>query len=331
MADTRLRELLESEGRRVSLTPGASERMFDRRDRRDRRRRLVTIAEGLAISAGIIALIVVALPRGDRDATVATDPAMVAGTYRMHLTDRDPGVAELGLAGEYELRLAEDGSMVLLSPPDVDMPGPPIGFAIAGQQLTTDLLAGLGCGDTGTYGWSREADVLRLAPVDDDCAVRSTVLSTHPWAEISTPTSPYALQGEWRATFTCEAMVATVDAADVPSSSEASWREANAEEMGSPDPEDPCAGAAPLRSYTLRFAGDRLQIFDNGPGEGFDGRYLLEGNVLTIRDPRTRNIDGAYRLDVEVGEGTLTFQLLDQGASDPWFLATWQVAPFEAI
>ena len=112
---------------------------------------------------------------------------------------------------------------------------------------------------------------------------------------------------------------------------EASWGRANADALGSPDPEDPCAGSPLIQTYTLRFAGDRLQIFDRGPDEGFDGRYVLEDDILTIRDPRTRNIDGAYRLSVEIGEDSLTFRLLDEGASDPWFLATWQVAPFEAI
>jgi hypothetical protein len=58
---------------------------------------------------------------------------------------------------------------------------------------------------------------------------------------------------------------------------------------------------------------------------------VLDGDVLTIRDPRTRNIAGGYRLRVAIGDGTLTFTLLDRGATDPWFVSTWQVAPFERI
>jgi hypothetical protein len=35
-------------------------------------------------------------------------------------------------------------------------------------------------------------------------------------------------------------------------------------------------------------------IFDGRP-EGFDGRYELDGDVLTIRDPRRANINGEYQ------------------------------------
>lgn len=331
MADPRVRDALETESRRVSLEPGAAERLFDRQDLRERRRRLVTIAEGLAIAAGIVALVLIALPRGERDEPVATDPAVVAGTYVTRLSDRDAAVARSGLAGSYELRLSEDGSVTILSPPDVGLPGPPIGFTVAGDRLTTDLLVGRGCDVPGTYGWSREAGVLSLDPVEEPCELRSAILATARWTETSPPVSPDALQGEWTAAFTCEEMVATVVDAPVPPRVETSWRRSNAEVLGSPDPEEPCAASPPIQTYTLRFAGDRLQIFDRGPDEGFDGRYVLEGDVLTIRDPRTNNIDGAYRLRVEIGEDSLTFRLLDEGASDPWFLATWQVAPFDAI
>jgi hypothetical protein len=68
-------------------------------------------------------------------------------------------------------------------------------------------------------------------------------------------------------------------------------------------------------------------IFDGRP-EGFDGRYELDGDVLTIRDPRRANINGEYQVRVEFGANTLTFELLGDGAADPFFTATWETAPF---
>jgi hypothetical protein len=69
-------------------------------------------------------------------------------------------------------------------------------------------------------------------------------------------------------------------------------------------------------------------IFGPDRSEGFDGRYDLDGDVLTIRDPRTGNINGEYRLRVTVGADALAFELLGDAASDPFFTATWEAAPF---
>ena len=57
MSDVRLRDELEREGRRVSLEPGASERMFERRERRDRRRRAGAVTVAIALAAGVFALL----------------------------------------------------------------------------------------------------------------------------------------------------------------------------------------------------------------------------------------------------------------------------------
>ena len=331
MGDLRLRDALEGEGRRVTLEPGAAERMFERRVRRDRRRRAGAAGVGLALVGVVVAVLLTALPGRDGEREIVTGPSAVAGVYVTRLPADDPEVERLGLAGRYELRLRADGSLAILSPPDVDLPGPPIAFTVTGRRFTTDLLVGLGCDAPGTYRWALAGGDLTFSPVDDPCAVRSTVLATRAWTDTEAEPDADALQGEWRATFTCEQMVATVEAAGVARRGEAFWRRANADALGSPDEQDPCAGSPAELTYTLRFASDRLQIFDRGPAEGFDGKYELDGDVLTIRDPRTRNIDGGYRLNVEIGSDSLTFRLLGRGASDPWFLATWQVAPFVAI
>jgi hypothetical protein len=285
---------------------------------------------GLGLAAAVVAAVVVALPQRERPADVL-GPDAVAGRYVTRLPARAPDVERLGLAGRYELRLGADGALTLVGPFDVGMPGPPISFGVEGRTFTTDLLVGQGCDSPGTYRWSLEDGLLRFTPVDDRCDVRSTVLATRPWSAVAAAAPGDALQGEWTAAYPCKDMVAAVVRAPVSPHDEAFWRHANAERYGSPRADDPCAGSAPEITHTLRFAGDRLQIFDDGPAEGFDGRYRLDGDVLTIRDRRTRNIDGGYRLRVDIGGDSLSFTLLDRGASDPWFVSTWQVAPFVRV
>jgi hypothetical protein len=328
MTDLLLREDLERESQRVTLAPGAAERMFERRDRRDRRRRAATVVVGLALMAGVIALVVTAFPGRNRDRDVVTGPSSVAGTYETRLPSRDPDVTRLGVAGQFRLRLTEGGVLELNGPWNVDLPGPPVTFSIAGHELTTDLLVGHGCETEGAYRWTLAEGALTLSPLDDPCPLRSVLLGTGPWTETPTRPAPDALQGDWTATYTCEEMVAAVERSAGTAANVDQWFRDSAEMLGSPDPLDPCAAAPPPLASTLRFTGDRILIFDTGGVEGFDGRYELHGDVLTIRDPRTRNIDGAYQLRVQITPEALTFKLLGEGGNDAWFVSTWEVAPF---
>jgi hypothetical protein len=327
MTDFGLRERLERESHRVSLAPGASDRMFERRARRERRRRAGTAAVGLALAASVVALMISTLSGRDVERDVITDASVVAGTYETRLPSRDPDVARLGVEGFFDLTLSGEGNLELNGPWDVDLPGPPTTFAIDGDELTTDLLVGFGCESNGTYRWALDDGELTLTPFDDACELRSVLLGTRRWTAFDPGPPADALQGDWTARYTCEAMVAAVDRSASPPDAVAFWRGGIAESLGSPDPEDPCAGSPPPLSSTLRFTGDRLLIFDGRP-EGFDGRYELNGDVLTIRDPRTGNITGEYQLRVEITSDTLAFKLLGEGAADPWFTGTWEVAPF---
>ena len=128
MSDLRLRDELERESHRVSLPPHASERMFERRDRRDRRRRAGVVVVGLALLAGVIVIVLSAAPRGEEEPRPAAPTGVVAGTYEARLPPRDPDVTRLGLAGIYELRLGADGTVRMMSPRDVDLPGAPVTF-----------------------------------------------------------------------------------------------------------------------------------------------------------------------------------------------------------
>jgi hypothetical protein len=327
MPELGLRDQLEHESHRVSLAPGAADRMFGRRARRERRRRAATAVVGLALAAGVVALLVTALPVRERKREVITDVNAVAGTYETRLPSRDQDVARLDVGGFFHLTLTADGDLELNGPWDVNLPGPPTTFSVDGDELTTDLLVGFGCETDGTYRWGLDDGELSLTPLGETCELRGVLLGTRPWTAFDPGPPLDALQGDWTATYTCEEMVASVDRSEAPADDVAVFLEANAELLGSPEPDDPCAGSPPMLSSTFRFTDDRLLIFDGRP-EGFDGRYELEGDVLTIRDPRVGNINGDYQVRVEIGADTLTFELLGDGATDAFFTATWETAPF---
>jgi hypothetical protein len=327
MSDVRLRDQLERESHRVSLHDGAVDRMFERRARRERRRRAGTAVVGLALAAAVVALVVTSLPGSDRERKLITDASAVAGTYETRLPSRDPDVARLNVGGFFDLTLTGNGSLELNGPWDVDLPGPPTTFSIEGDELTTDLLVGFGCQTEGTYRWSLEEGQLTLTALADTCELRAVLLGTRSWTAVDPGPPPDALQGDWTAAYTCEEMMAAVERSEASEANIAGFFAANAELLGSSDPDDPCAGSPPPLSNTFRFTGDRLLIFDGRP-EGFDGRYELDGDVLTVRDPRTGNIQGEYQVRVTFGDDVLRFELLGGAAADPFFTGAWETAPF---
>jgi hypothetical protein len=49
---------------------------------------------------------------------------------------------------------------------------------------------------------------------------------------------------------------------------------------------------------------------------------------MTIRDAGTDNINGSYELKFRLDKDRLSFRLLGRGATDPFFVATWESGPF---
>lgn len=121
-------------------------------------------------------------------------------------------------------------------------------------------------------------------------------------------------------------MVRTVRRAAIAPRDEKFWSR-HSGELGS-DPNDPCRGAPDPITFTLRFDRGRLLIYGPDGREGFDGGYEVHGDVMTIRDAGTSNIDGSYELKFHLNKDQASFQLLGRGATDPFFVATWQSAPF---
>jgi hypothetical protein len=328
-----LRERLELESHRVSLAPGADERMFERRDRRDRRRRFGTVALGLALVVAVVALVVTTLPRSSQRHRVPASPTSVIGTYTTRLLDLDPDVSRLGLKGEYVVRFDEDGEITLSGPLRTeDLPLPLSTFSATDREFVTDLLVGKGCAAEGTYRWSIRNGLLTLVPVADPCELRSVILATRPWVLATPRPAADVLQGDWVATFTCETIVRAVQRAPVPSHDERFWLRVQARELGSPDPADPCVGTPPPLSHTFRFSDGRLQIFDPPGVLGFDGIYEITGDLLTLRDRGQDNIEGtAYRVAFHIEGDRLTFDLLGRGGTDPFFVGAWESAEFVRV
>ncbi len=114
----------------------------------------------------------------------------------MTLSASDPGVAGLGMAGDWTMRLGA-GSTIDLSPPAGFRPPSgraPDGYVHAevGASFVTTLFArdfAAPCAGPGTYAWMINGDHLTFTTVDDTCDARRTLLTTRPWS-IATTSDP---------------------------------------------------------------------------------------------------------------------------------------------
>ena len=331
MAD--LHDLLERESERYTLSAGASERMFERGRRRARNRRLATIGVGAVLFLAIVAILRSSLPGVEREprpaVPIPVTPRSVAGTYEVRLTAADPRVRLLDMAGRFEMRLGPNGTLELISPRGFDLPGEPVTFEITKGRLTTDVLVGSECEEPGTYGVSLEAGVLSFVSIEESCELRRIMLASRPWTVVGSEAISDRLEGAWTATFSCERMVRAVREAPVAADVEAFWKAAVADASGSDDLTDPCQAVPEPLVYVFRFADGRLQVFDPPDlREGFDGSYVVRGDVITISDGSDRNIEGRYRVAFRIEGDRVSFDLIGRGASDAFFVATWESAPF---
>jgi hypothetical protein len=327
-----LRALLEREGERVSLPPDAADRMFERGRRRVRNRKVAALCVAAALFVAVLVIVRSSLPSG-RPEPARPRPITarsIAGTYTVRLRASNGHVDRLGLEGPYSMQLRANGSLLIIGPHKVDFPWNPATFAVSRGVLTTDAFVGTsdpdqGCRAPATYRVAAGAASLTLTPVEEPCRFRTAILATRPWIAVSS-NSYGRFQGQWTATFSCERMVGTVRAAAIAPRHEAAWFQGSGE-LGS-DPKDPCRGAPDPITFTLRFDRGRLLIYGPDGSEGFDGGYEVHGNIMTIRDAGTDNINGSYDVRFRVNNDRVSFQLLGRGATDPFFVATWESAPF---
>jgi len=325
-----MRSWLERESERVALPADAADRVFERGRRRARNRRAAALSVSALLFLVVVSIIRAAAPDREPQPAVPTptSPGSVAGSYSVVLSETSDAIRRLGVGGNYTMRLDPDGDLELSGPKAFDLPGGPMTFDVQRGRFTTDAFVGTRCDSPGTYRVTLGGGLLTLVPVDDQCEVRRVLLASDPWTKEAGASPTDRLEGDWTATFSCNQMVRAVRRAPVVPGSETFWLQATGRERGSADPDDPCAGSDDLVAFTFRFEDGRLLIFDRGLVEGFDGRYELQGNRITFRDGSDENIDGRYRAGFVLRDDRLTFDLLGRAGADPFFVATWESAPF---
>ncbi len=193
-----VKRALEREGERFELAPGGLERLFDRRSRKQRNQRIGAAAAALVIAGAGIWLAVVGLGGLGTETRPAATPTPaprelypeIAGTYTVRLSNEDPQVQELGLAGPYTMRLLPDGVMLLSIPEGLgeggfggEGPSPSgISFRLSGNQFTTNAFVNFTCpGSVGVYRWELDGDRLTFAPLQEECEIRRVLFSSEPW------------------------------------------------------------------------------------------------------------------------------------------------------
>jgi hypothetical protein len=330
-----LRSLLEREGELVALPPDAADRMFERGRKRERNRRVRALGVGAVLFLAVLVIVRSSLPNADRPEPARPrpiTPRSIAGMYTVRLPASNGQVDRMGLEGSYSMQLRPNGSLLLIGPHKVDFPWNPATFEISRGVLTTDAFVGTsdpdpdqGCSARATYRVERGAGSLTFTPVEEPCRFRAAILATAPWTAVSNHPSG-RFQGDWTTTFSCERMVRAVRRAPISPRDEAFWLR-HSGELGS-DPNDPCSEGSDPITFTLRFDRGRLLIYGPDGNEGFDGGYEVHGEIMTIRDAGMDNIDGSYELRFRLSRDRVSFLLLGRGATDPFFVATWQSAPF---
>jgi len=189
-----VKRALEDAGKRFELAPGGLDRLLDRRSRRQRNRRIGAVVVALVIgTAGIGGTVLTLRGLGDhtRPATTSSiGPSpqrypQIAGTYTLTLSNDDPRVQELGLAGRFTMMLLPDGVMLLSVPEDFGGEGPSpsgISFRLSGNQFTTNAFVNFTCpGSVGVYRWELDENRLTFAPLEEGCEVRQVLFSSKSW------------------------------------------------------------------------------------------------------------------------------------------------------
>lgn len=185
------RQDLERKSERFELAPGALDRLFERRRRKQRNIRIRAAVLALVVGAAGTWGAVSALREIGTERRPAEQPSrpesysLIAGTYTVRLDDDDPVVRANGLAGTYTMRLLPNGVMALLVPPDSFLEGPSpsgITFRLSRNRFTTNAFVSLTCANTvGVYRWLLRANSLTLTPLQEPCQVRAALFGSRPW------------------------------------------------------------------------------------------------------------------------------------------------------
>ena len=183
-----LKDALDRRSERFDLEPGALERFFRRRERREGRRRVAAICLALGVTAAGALLAARALSSNEPvPAAPKTDEellAELAGTYTITLEDSTPAVRENDMAGEYTMTLGANGVLDLTAPAGFVEGRSPSGisFRISGDTFTTNAFVNVACSNTvGRYRWTLTGTELSFEPLVEACGVRRTLFVSGVW------------------------------------------------------------------------------------------------------------------------------------------------------
>lgn len=112
-----------------------------------------------------------------------TDPAAVAGTYRIVLTSGQPAVRQNGMGGRWTIRLGANGVITATAPSSFTSSRSGYRFGISGDRFRTDLFSTNICSGVppGVYRWQLSGTTLSFARIDDSCAARVALFASGPW------------------------------------------------------------------------------------------------------------------------------------------------------
>jgi hypothetical protein len=186
------RQDLERKSERFELAPGALDRLFERRRRKQRNIRIRAAVLALVVGAAGTWGAVSALREIGTERRPAEQPSrpesysLIAGAYTVTLEDDDRVVRANGLAGTYTMRLLPNGVMLLSVPKGGfgrEGPSPSgISFRLSGNQFTTNAFVNLTCAKTvGVYRWLLRGNRLTLTPLQEPCDVRAALFGSRPW------------------------------------------------------------------------------------------------------------------------------------------------------
>jgi hypothetical protein len=122
------------------------------------------------------------------------DATSILGSWAVTLTDGDPGVASLGMAGEWSMRLGAGSTIDLIPPAGFRPPSGQAPDRYVHAENGTTFLTTLfvrdfaeSCTGSGTYTWSVANGHMSLAAVDDTCDARRALLATRSWSSMDAP------------------------------------------------------------------------------------------------------------------------------------------------
>ena len=191
--DRRLRDALEREAAKIDPDVGRGMVVVEARARR----RATAGLGSLLMAGAVVVLLAVGLQAlrstapdagsGESVSPTVLSPSPrttdIAGTYRATLKASDAGAELADVAGEWTMELMPDGVM-LMAPPATFREGSTVqsgvAYSIDEGRLRSNLFQQL-CNSIGLYSLVLDAGTLTLTPVEDDCALRRTVLASTVW------------------------------------------------------------------------------------------------------------------------------------------------------